>query len=69
MRRFAGIAFVGLTLMSCVAGITTSVRYTPMNGTVGQPAKTISLKIVDDRDPKMGGREKNLVVMRLGSPS
>jgi hypothetical protein len=55
-----------LSLVSCVAGITPNAQYAPISGSAPAPKRTVALKVIDDREPKMGGREKNLVGQARG---
>lgn len=55
-----------LFLVSCLAGVTPNARYAPISGSAPAPKRTVALRVIDDREPKLGGLEKNLVGQARG---
>ena len=62
----AVVAFGVVGCTGCVAGIVPAARYTSISAASSPPTRTIALKVVDDREPKLGGLEKNLVGQARG---
>jgi hypothetical protein len=50
----------------CVVGVTTEVRYRPSAATPPPSRAAVGLSVVDSREPKLGGVEKNLVGQMRG---
>jgi hypothetical protein len=63
MRKaiFICACFLAYFSSGCVAGVVTEVRYRPIAAAPPPPRAAVSLEVVDSREAKLGGREKNLV--------
>src|SRR5258706_14558938 len=58
---FICACFLAYSSAGCVVGVHTEVRYRPIAAAPPSPRATVSLEVVDSRESKLGGREKNLL--------
>ncbi len=63
MRRatLSCACFLAYLSAGCVAGVVTEVQYRPIETPPPAPRATVRLEVVDSREAKLGGQEKDLV--------